>query len=844
MWLLNQPQGVALREPWRSAWRLVEESWRSTPARHEGELNEYSVQDRLAAGERSGSLVAAIVDLAAPQLTLRPYEAWELHGYGIPARPRTPRDVLRAELSCRETIDPGVFLLGKVTESDFLFSLSNALDSAVNQALDVGVRIGWRNMHLLLRRVYYVPEAQRRDGTHEPDEFGPALAPAVKLLHAVVERLAGTDPLAARRFTTRWRSAGTSVHLRLWASIARDGRIASADEVSEVLRGLNYRLFWDVHHHPEIAELRAVRFTELGGRVQSRIAGRIRKGPPPSFWGLRGKDKQADEERRLYWSLRELKRIDIGSSGLPLKERSWLQENLGRFPELEEMSRLDEGFLDLPEGEMVPPNPERSLDLEQGVSRLRALEEAFSSPPRGGWDASPAERAQDWLSEEGNAAKVLRDLVGSDGGPDFKRVWARLGWTHTPPEGEEQGNDGGPLCGQASQMVDLLGRVPEQVLAEALEGIANWLGSWKHYVVEVPTWPRVWSRCWQLAVESANAMGGPDERTDLEELALNTGVGKLTGLFKIGCPNLAVESQPFEPGSALGQMREEVVQARGLAGMIAKYRLIWDLEYFLGADVEWTKAHLVSALRADDEGGLTLWRAVGYRLRSRQVLGTMGGDMVKRATDARLGRESRSSLARNVVVETLNAFRDGRTPAIPGERVQQMIRSLEGEVRASCARVLVDYIEEVSGSGQDAPSREHLFRCVARPFLVKVWPQERTLASPDLSCELSRLPAAVRGEFVEATRIVERFLGAFECWSLLDYGLSGDDDEGVAKLRMIDSQAKGEALLRLLDRTVGIAEEAVVPHNLGDALDQVREVAPSLTGSQQYRRLRTASRRV
>ncbi len=70
--LLNTPEGMNLREPWRSAWRLIEESWDETIADSAGRL-EVNVKRRLQSGERSGALISAIVDLVAPKLTVGAY---------------------------------------------------------------------------------------------------------------------------------------------------------------------------------------------------------------------------------------------------------------------------------------------------------------------------------------------------------------------------------------------------------------------------------------------------------------------------------------------------------------------------------------------------------------------------------------------------------------------------------------------------------------------------------------------------------------------------------------------------------------------------------------------------
>ena len=60
---------------------------------------------------------------------------------------------------------------------------------------------------------------------------------------------------------------------------------------------------------------------------------------------------------------------------------------------------------------------------------------------------------------------------------------------------------------------------------------------------------------------------------------------------------------------------------------------------------------------------------------------------------------------------------------------------------------------------------------------------------------------------------------------------------------MINTEAKANALLKLLDLTVGPADGAVIPHDLTDALDQIRSMR-YIVDRVSYRRLSTAARRV
>jgi len=107
---------------------------------------------------------------------------------------------------------------------------------------------------------------------------------------------------------------------------------------------------------------------------------------------------------------------------------------------------------------------------------------------------------------------------------------------------------------------------------------------------------------------------------------------------------------------------------------------------------------------------------------------------------------------------------------------------------------------------------------------------------------LADLPATAQEEFVDAVNTIERFLVPFQCWSMIEYGLYGEEDHRP-KLDRINDRTKAEAFLRLLDHTIGTAESSVIPHDLANALDQINRVAPNLAESRIFRRLATAARR-
>ncbi|QND39659.1 hypothetical protein HB771_22325 [Rhizobium leguminosarum bv. viciae] len=413
----------------------------------------------------------------------------------------------------------------------------------------------------------------------------------------------------------------------------------------------------------------------------------------------------------------------------------------------------------------------------------------------------------------------------------------------------------------------LLNQLSEGTLSAAIEGICAWLDAWEKQIVATPLGLPVWLRVWPIAVEATNTRPEKGDDTDLSVTArsvdddrepmdldtLNTPAGKLVGVFLAGCPPLHPGSQAFGVGSVERQMRDVAIASTGRSGLIARHRMIEALPYFLRATPDWTQEHLIVPLLNDDGASLALWRAIARRTHFTNVLEIIGGAMAERATDRRLGRETRRRLVFSIVIESLHAFREGRDPAVPNPRTQQMLRTLDDEVRASAAnaiqRFVRDLSEKVPEEGQpeseeseNVASAAALFRSAAAPFLRDVWPQERSLATPGVSSALADLPATSEEAFAEAVDTIARFLVPFECWSMLDYGLYGEND-GERKLTLIDDEAKANALLRLLDLTVGTSEGAVIPHDLTDALDQIREVAPALADAPAFRRLSTSARR-
>ena len=860
--LVDSPEGRMLAEPWRTAWRIIEEYW-DTPSRARlADAKPYDIGQRVKSGERSGSLVAAIVDYVAPSLRVSARSQLQVKNRKSPKKPSAVSQFLSMTLVSGNVVDPHTMELHEIQDDAFLGALANALESALTRGLDTARRIGWdgeRRLYRLgqLHRAYYVRDAERKAGEHEPDEFHEGIAPCVKLLHFVVDSLVTRRASVAIEIASRWKVTSTPFHVRLWAALARDPWIASANEVSNFLGSLDDHRFWDVQNFPEIAELRAVRFQEFDGATQKALVTRLRKLPPRVKWRS-GTDRAYLAGARVYRALRELRRIEIAGGVLAGKDEAWLLSEIANFPELTQMNRLDDGFMGTPAATIVPSNPDARYDNLTGEERLSALEAALVSD-RHGWDDDDSERAGDWIRQADNAATLISDLEASaDGGAAFPKLWENFGWSHSLSTGTNSAKPSEEMAVEAARVLVLLEKLPEGIIRRAIDGLSNWISTWQFYAVKLPGGLAVWQRLWPLAVEATNAAQPADANLDLNLVArpsddressdldtLNTPAGKLVGVFLETCPQIKETENIFAHDGIARTMRDRVITATGRSGLIVRYRLIEHLSYFLQIDPEWVKCHLIGTLLEDSADARVLWRALTRRRQFVDVLRNIGDAMVVRARDLRLGRETRRSLVFSLVVECLHALNEKRAPAVAYASILQMIRALDDEVRAHAAGVIQQFVRNISapnGEKEATQTREDLFYRVAAPFLRDVWPQERSLSTPSVSKALADLPATCGGAFVSAVDAIERFLVPFDTWSMNDYGLFGDDDGGP-KLYTIDSAEKAGAFLRLLDCTVGTAQSAIIPLDLGDALAQIEKVAPGLVQGPIFRRLAAAARR-
>jgi hypothetical protein len=854
----------SLAEPWRSAWRLIDEAWDSESSRQDSGLHAFEVRRRIQRGERSGALVRAIIEGVRPVLQIESPSGAD-HRRQATRRPRKLEDLLRVTLSSGFLEEAGADVpLGSISEPPFLIELAHGLDAAIMRTLCIGRRLNWNLEPCFgaplqeMRRAYYVPASQLDTGESEPDQHQAGIAAVVKLLHAVVTRLRNLSIGPARSFLERWRTHfHEPVYARLGAALACDPEMLGAADVARFLLSIDDRRFWKHGLYPEIAELRALRFSDLDASDQQALLKRVRSGPPSNFW--RPTASRTDVSAwRVEYAVMELQRIELAGTTLPQAVSSWCAQQRSQRPDILPLTRITGGF---PGGtKLVPsvtPSPDPRYDDLSGEARLSALEQALTQ----GRDDRGERRdrgALSWLRVSSNMEKLLADLEAStDGGGRCPAVWTQFGLHHSPAEGpaDDTGNAVAPSLAMARGVATLVNQLPDATLRKAVDGLAWWCHKWSTWIARIDLAPRLWLRLWPSAVASDNLAAPAETAPTLEDVlqvppeqrndridTLSTATGQLVSVY------LTLLNSSRQPGTIhqahdVAAMRDQAFAAPGRAGLIARCVMVKHVSWLLQADRSWTQEKLLPLLKEDSPAALQLWSALASRgTLFHDLLSVIGPQVAERSIDERLSEVVRKCLAFSLAIECLHAFQEQRDPAIPGTLVQRLIHRVNDAIRAHLAYAVWKFVHELQKQGQDVS----LLFMAAKRFLQEVWPQERSLATSGVAAHLAKLPASSAGHFAEAVDVVEPFLVEFDCWSMQNFRLRGKADGDLSddtKLSMLNGEPEVHALLRLLDATVSPQNEAIGRADLGEALEQIRKVAPKLTTLPSFLRLETLTRR-
>jgi len=824
-------------EPVRSAWRCVVEAWNTDTV--DGDLRAIQIRQDVARGVDPRYLVAEIVRIVHPRLSVELYGQWS-------PRPKPARDVsdlLHFRLSGQGRVSLAEVGLAACRDPAVIGELVDRLEAALVDALSWATRLGsgsvWAANYVA--RVYPPPapvpgDEGARDGAgddqedEDPDRYRSGYAPIARLFSEVLDRLADIAPEAAAARAGRLRALDWPLTQRLWAAAARRPDIVAPDAIGPWLAALPDERFWDEDRFPEVLEMRAARFADLDAPSRAGLETRIRRGPPAALY-RRGLEAPVRHRVRTEDAVRELLRLASTGGGLSAASRRWLEARPEAMRAVGEVTRLSRLYETL---RYVPSEPTPAYALADGRPVLDQLQADLQ-----GRLHIDSRVAYDFV--EANADALLALLIAQSDHDAFPRVWAAL--AAADRDARAQADGAGAATSRQESLLAALAGLSTPALAEAADGVAGWLDATRGVFGRDARYRDIWLRTWPAAAALTNLRAAekeaetdepPEER--LAANALNSSAGRMMAAFMTLLPNLAEVPEPFGDPTLLA-MREAIVSVRGEARRQALYRLLLDLPYLRRADPAWTDLALLAPLRGGPDQDPSLWDAIArIGLLGPETLAVIGADMAAMAQSGPLSPDVRAGLAERILLSAAIALEDDQPPSFAPAEVEQMLRLGGDLVRARGAAGLARWL-----AGR--PDRATTYRAAVAPLIREWWPRDRLARSAELSDALAPLPAAAGEAFAEAVADIAHLLTPFSAWSLFEYRLwDRMDDEGRI-LAIPPTPEALAALLQLLDLTVGQDEEAVVPHDLELALSAISERSPALASTRPYQRLASLVRR-
>lgn len=829
--LWHPPKGV--KEPYVTAWNLLLESWRTDP-----ELDphsKYGLRNQVKRFGPNGLTLTGLVDQVRPWLNVEARAPWEValrnDGVDKPKPPKRPQDLARFKIDSGETIRLEEAGITADTPTEYLTEAFERIEGALVAGLRLALRIDeisspGESLSNDVGSVRFGPVAPHPN--NDTDTYRTGFAPAVKILDALLTEIARRNEVYAIQRLAVWRRSEWGIFRRLWAASATNPRLVTDHEVAKFLYETTDEEFWRVYQWKEIAILRAVRFEGLADEVKAEIIRRIRRGPPKStFWHKLNRQELAAAKKHM--AARELHRIAV-KTPLPDDDAIWLEKTIAKVAAWEPLQgpssdfddtgpRIFRGFQDK---EFVPGGGDVLIELQNALAQSDL-------------DGGAATYIREHLGD------VVQAIEASDRLADISYVLRFTAMAlQTGP-----GKDADALAPLSKRFIDILSRTPENTLRLAIDTIAGWAEDWAERFVADERFSRLWLRLWPVAADATNVdkeaeASSQSSRQSLASLSLNTSAGRLFSAWRKYWPNLKERPRPFDH-EPLRTMRAATIDTQGKTRRQVLHRYLQDIGYLQNADDEWAQRELLGPLLHSIGDDAEIWDAISrHPILKPETMALIGEKMADQiATPNVLSEEVRSRLAERLVMRILWDRLLKKEPSVKDSVIQQMLRRSSDGVRGAAARAVQFILTSAEISNT---AREERFRLAVNPFFGRVWPKELTLRSKLLSDYLAQIPAECGEAFPDAVKLLERLLTPFDCWSLWEYRVVRDVQDGN-EINLPKNPQVADAFLQLLDLTIGVDEGAVVPNDLDAALKWIRDQSRNLVNDQRYARLTALVRR-
>lgn len=567
---------------------------------------------------------------------------------------------------------------------------------------------------------------------------------------------------------------------------------------------------WSVDTKREVFRLFVLQGRTLAGAIQQRLEAAILEGPPREMYrdDLEG-ERWQDLVARTVW----LHLAKLNSSGLVLgaPAAARLAEISTDFPqwklainERDEFSLWMSGTGD--------PDFENSRDVDISPRRRKELVQWLKKPTpelRPFYEDTWREVCR---SRFFHSLFALCDLAKDN-------VWPAARWREALQAWAEEGM----ALRSWRYAAPLVQTMPDAVLHEIAHGVTWWMEAVSKSInIHESILLNLCERVLNLQIDPSTGItinGAPIDQPVTE--AINHPVGHITqsliNLWFKQDPNdndlLPTELKPIFTTLCDVQIYQ-FRHGRVLMGS----RLI----AFFRVDRPWTEQHLLPLFDwSNPVEAKAVWEGFLWSPRLYQPLLTAFKSKFLESAKhyADLG-EHRQQFATFLTYAAL-----GPTEGYTFEEFRDAIGALPQEGLEESAQALAQALESA------ADQREDYWKNRAQPFLLRIWPKSRDLATSRIAGSLARLAIAARGEFPAALDAVQNWLQPIEHPYYVVHLLNESD---------ICKRFPAESLLLL---NAVIHDQQWIPTELVECLDDIALAAPNLVQDARYVKLRETLRR-
>jgi hypothetical protein len=711
---------------------------------------------------------------------------------------------------------------------------TSALETALSLARDIGWLGEERDLPNHLVHRVFMPESQPRgrtasedDKDRDPDSLNDDFAPIVRLLSSTLNTLAQKLDEATNRIIDRWKEQPGGLFLRLFAFACWNPNLKSGQEVAAFLEGVNNHAFWRWIVFPEIASLRALRWSDLPADAKSRLEARLLNGPNNDAFRS---DHNIPESAIIFHRDHELARLV--DAGLDVTEEFGRLVNARRERNSEFPRHIPSIEPGLP-GARVSTVPEGSPNTFNAVPDAELLAALIESHER------------HHIGEGNDAEAFARTLTGK------RRILERLAaaildnetaasvWQLLLSYPHEKTEDAIADREVAEQTAKSALNLSQELLGRLAGQLCYWLDGTEEKIPKFVGADQLWSTLLPYAAELANgrgdagATGDIEGQADLTMAALNEPLGHLLSFFLRRCPTMPAEGERPPLPSDFTVL---VKRLAGRAKELLANRMAIQMNYFARADSVWLDEVVIEPMTLEGRASDRIWEAFAKygRVPPPGIWRRLQSFVFRRLSSSRLSPEAKRHLGEMSVIIWFWTKEGNNLFGLDAANLRSALGLASGDVRAAVAWRFSTFFHSENDQEESNMSPAGLWRKVGPDFFKEVWPLEPTLQSSATANDFARIPAHTGpAHFADAVSTVLPYLQPFEVWSTsTEFEL---DPKERTTNQIVETCPK--ETLTLLAACISEHQRHIV-FDLKKILDQIVAASPDLQRDHRMRRLR------